>query len=207
MFGAAELSDEVVRGAAGGSRNDFTHVARAMEPQIRLMVVARLSPTPAQFDAIDEIVQQVMVALTEGISRLENRSVGGLKTYSSRIVSHKVADFINHRREGKLTLGIASLDSVVDALSGAGPLWQVLSSGGKSPPSAAVRAEQTSRLMAELGRLKPEHREVITQTFFDQLPVREIAEQMGTSRAAVSMLLIRAVQTLRRNLLGSRDLS
>ena len=85
-------------------------------------------------------------------------------------------------------------------MSGAGPLWQFISASGTSPPSAVERAELTRRLMLELGKLKPTYREVIALAIFDELPMRVVAERMHTTRPAASMLLIRAVQTLRRSM-------
>jgi RNA polymerase sigma factor (sigma-70 family) len=84
----------------------------------------------------------------------------------------------------------------------AGPLWQVLSQSGISPLSAADQNHRLNEVMAGLGQLKAEHREVITLAFFDQLPTREIGERMSITPAAASMLLIRAVKTLRRDLTG-----
>ncbi|UCC31401.1 MAG: hypothetical protein JSU86_03820 [Phycisphaerales bacterium] len=203
MLGAAELTDELVRRAAEGSKDDLGRVMEAMQPQVRMMVVARLSPAPEQLEAVDEVAQQVMVALTSGICRLESRSAGGLKAFVSGIVTRKVSDLLKKRGEGKIRLNAASLDSTVTALSEAGPLGQFLSCSGTSPLSAAERAERAGMLILELGRLKPEHREVITLAFFDQLPIGTVAAWMDLSRPAASMLLIRAVQTLRRKMTGS----
>jgi RNA polymerase sigma factor (sigma-70 family) len=72
-----------------------------------------------------------------------------------------------------------------------------------SPRTVVERAEQLNRLMIELGQLKPAYRDVITLAFFDQLPMDDIARRMDISRAAASMLLLRAVRTLRRNMTGS----
>ena len=94
MFGAATLTDEVVRAAAGGSQLDLARVSEAMLPQTRLMVWARLAPTANQLPAVDDITQDVMLALTEGISRLDHRTVGGLKAFVSGIVAHKVAEAV-----------------------------------------------------------------------------------------------------------------
>jgi DNA-directed RNA polymerase specialized sigma24 family protein len=95
---------------------------------------------------------------------------------------------------------MVSLDSTLAEYSSAGPLWQFLSLSGPSPASAAARAEQCSLVFTELGRLKPEHREVITYAFFDQLATAEIADRLNISRPAASMLLIRALESLRRRL-------
>ena len=70
-----------------------------------------------------------------------------------------------------------------------------------APPST----ELTERLISALGRLHEQQREIVTLAFFDQLPVSEIARQQGISRAASSMLLLRAVQTLRRSMTSSSD--
>ena len=62
------------------------------------MVVARLSPTPAQHHAAEDLVQQVLLALTTGVARLENRTVGGLKAFASGIVSKQVALLLRQKR-------------------------------------------------------------------------------------------------------------
>jgi RNA polymerase sigma factor (sigma-70 family) len=206
MFGAGALTDETVCAAAAGSRPDVARVAEMLQPQVRLMVVARLCPTPAQLDAVDEITQDVMLALTTSISRLETRTVDGLRAYLSGIVMHKVAGALQgQRRGGAGGRRPRSLDSTIASLSQAGPLWQFLSASGTSICSAIARAEMTERLIVSLGKLTAQHREIITLAFFDQLSVGEIARQQGSSRAAISMLLIRAVQTLRQAMTTPRD--
>jgi RNA polymerase sigma factor (sigma-70 family) len=202
MFGVGELTDGAVRAASEGAQTELGRVLEAMYHQVRLMVVARLSPAPARLGTVEEVTQQVMVALAAGIWRLENRTVVGLKAYASGIVVHKVSDALGGRIGGKADPGLVSLDSTVTSLSQAGPLWQFLSVSGTTPPSAAERSEQAARLIHELGRLKREHREVITLAFFDQVPMSEISGRMSISRPAASMLLIRAVQALRRAMTG-----
>lgn len=204
MFGAGALTDEVVRAAVAGSRRDVARVVETLQPQVRLMVAARLSPTPAQFDAVDEIAQEVMLALATGISRLENRTVDGLRGYLSGIVMRMVAEALKRRgKGGALGPAVRSLDSTIASFSHAGPLWQFLSASGTTVCTAVDRAEMTERLISALGRLQSQYREIITLAFFDQLSVAEIARQQDTTRPAASMLLLRAVQTLRRNMTDS----
>jgi RNA polymerase sigma factor (sigma-70 family) len=202
MIGAAELSDETVRAAAEGSPTERAHLMTVVEPQVRLMVLARLSTTPARFHAVEEVAQQVLLGLTAGLQRLENQTVNGLNAFVSGIVIRQVALSIKEgiARKGP---GMASLDSTASGLSRTGPLWQFLSASGMSPRTVVERAEQLNRLMIELGQLKPAYRDVITLAFFDQLPMDDIARRMDISRAAASMLLLRAVRTLRRNMTGS----
>jgi len=205
MQGTVDFTDETVCAAVEGSRPHLQRIAAAFEPHVRLMVAARLSPSPADYVAVDDLVQQVMMAISRNLARLQRRTVGGLKSYVSGIVRHAVSDYLSsrgpaarHRRPEK------SLDSTVAGVSCAGPLWQFLSASCVSPRTAAGQLEQTARLMTELGRLKKEHREVITLAFFDQLPTAEIARQLALSRAAASMLLVRAVKSLRQAM-GAAD--
>ena len=201
MFGAAGITDDVVRSAKAGSKDDLARLAEAVQPQVRLMIAARLSPRPCQFDAIDDLVQEVLTALTAAIGRIESLTVDGLRAYLSGVVSRQVALFIRTQDARPVGCGSPrSLDSTVASLSNAGPLWQFLSSSGTSPLSAAARAEQAVRLLRELGRLNDDYREVITLAFFDQLSPGEIGGRLGLSRGAASMLLIRAMRALRDNM-------
>lgn len=205
MFGVARLTDPVVRAAVGGSQPDLARVLEAIGAQVRLMVAARLSPTPAQFHAVEDIIQQAMIALATGISRLDSPTVSGLRAFASGIVRHTVCGFLSRHDDGDSNGPVtASLDSTVANISDVGPLWQFLSASGTSPSDAASRAEQITRVMAELGRLKPEHREVINIAFLGQVSLTETARQMGISRPAASMLLARALNTLRRSLAPPR---
>jgi len=201
MLDAWELTDEVIRAAAKGARKKLARILEAFEPRIRATVTVPLGPSPAQSHTVDEITQQVLEALAAGISRLEDQTVAGLKAFVSGIVTRKVSDLVKRGGNGKAGgPQTCSLDSTVTNLSGVGPLWQFIPVSGTSPPSAVERAELTRRLMLELGKLKPTYREVITLAIFDELPMRVVAGRMRTTRPAASMLLIRAVQTLRRSM-------
>jgi RNA polymerase sigma factor (sigma-70 family) len=203
MFGAEAITEQSIQAAADGSAEALADVLEALQPQIRLMVAARLSATPSQLNDVEDIVQEVVMALTAALARLENRTVDGLRAYVSAIVSNKVATFLRGAvKNGGGDRGARSLDTTIGSLSNAGPLWQFLSASGTSPLSAADRADKAARLIAELGRLKEDHREVITLAFFDQLSLSEIGARLNLSRQAASMLLLRAVRILRKNMPG-----
>jgi RNA polymerase sigma factor (sigma-70 family) len=206
MFGAATIDDEIVGRAADGHQGAMARVVDAVQPQIRLMVAARLSPTPSQLADVDDIVQEVEMALTAGFTRLEKRSVDGLRAFLSAIVTNKVAVFLRHTtKQCRAVRGARSLDTTIGTLSNAGPLWQFLSSSGTSPLTAADRADKAARLIAELGRLRADHREIITLAFFDQLGAGEIGERLGLSRQAASMNLLRAVRNLRLSMANGAE--
>jgi RNA polymerase sigma factor (sigma-70 family) len=201
MFGAARLTDELVAAAADGAELARAQVLEALRPQVWLMVMGRLSPSPAHWGAIDDLGAQVVLALLEGFDRLEQPTVRGLKAYLSGIVRHKVADFVaTDGKPGGHHLAIHSLESTVAGPSGTGRLHEFLVASGITPLSAVALAERISRLRSELGRLKDTYRLVITLMYFDQLRLAEIALQMQRSPKAVSVLLRRALRILGRNM-------
>ena len=206
MTEVTELTDSVVVAASEGSDWARTRLLQVLAPQVRLMVRARLAPSSAQLYAVDDLAEQVLAALAAGLPRLEARTTTGLKAFLSGIVNHKVTDFIRAGSPAGMRPAIQSLDSTVADFSQVGPMWQFLSASGVSPRTAVDHAERISKLMEEFGRLTAVHREILTLAFFDQLPLAEIAERMQLSRGAASMLLIRAVQTLRQNLVAASAL-
>lgn len=201
MTGAKELTVSMIVAAAEGSDEARAKILETVASQVRLMVLARLAPSPAQLGAVDEIAQQALVALNAGLARLKTRTAAGLKAYLSGVVQHKVADFI---RAGGRTRGagpvVCSLDTTVADFSQVGPMWQFLSASGVSPRTAVDQAERIRKLMEEFGGLRPLYREVLTLTFFDQLTTVEVAERLHLSRSRVSRLWGRARKTLQRRM-------
>ncbi len=203
MFGVAVLTDEVVVAATDGSNEAAARIAHALAPQVRVMVTGRFCAAPHQAHAVEDITQQVMIGISKGMSRLENRTVAGLAGYTSRIVSNKVADFLQSQRPTTHSPRVASLDSTVAGVSGTAPMWQLLSASGCTPLSDVARVEECDRVLRKLAELEEKDREIITLAFFDQLQTGQIAEQLGISRAAAAMRLLRAVNLLRRHMTGS----
>jgi RNA polymerase sigma-70 factor (ECF subfamily) len=74
----------------------------------------------------------------------------------------------------------------------------LLASDQTSPSQRAVRCEELLRLAAALARLPDDQRQVVELHHLKGLPVAEVAEQMGRTRAAVVGLLFRGLKKLRR---------
>ena len=199
MFGAQRLSSDQIAAAAAGDSVALEHVVTVLEPQVRLMIAARLSPTPVQLDAVDDLAQDTLMELTRAVRRLQNRTVAGLRSFVSVIASRKVFAYLRRANRPAGGVNLRSLDSTVGSFSQAGPLWQLLSGSTPSPSFLAVRGEQVAILLAELGKLEERNRRVITLAVFDQLGPTEIGTELGISPNAASHLLVRATRKLRQN--------
>src|SRR5262245_55831450 len=113
MFSSATiLTDELVRSAAGGSVVDRDRLLQALAVQVRAMVTARLAPAPAQFPVMEEIAQQALLNIAEGLSSLRVPGVVALRSFASTVVSRRVADYLR-RSNGVAAPGIRSLDSTL----------------------------------------------------------------------------------------------
>lgn len=202
MFGAEAITDAQVAAASQGSMSDRDKLLKALAPQVRAMIVIRLAPNVSQEHAVEDLAQQSLTDILSGLATLRTPVVGALKRFASTIVTRRVADYLRDGRGTKLR-ATASLDSSMAAMSSVAFLRELIPASDLSPRSIAARAEQTRNVLEGLGQLKEEHRTAIAMAFFDQLPISDVAEHFGISRPAASMLLIRAVKTLRRNLTGS----
>jgi len=202
-FGAAKLTDEIIRGAAEGSEGDLALVAEAMRPQIWAMVVVRLTPKPARFPDAEDLTQDAWLAVQKGIGGLRHQTVGGLRSYASTVVSNKVAAYFKNPAHMLGEKRITSLDEAVQRLSREGPLGAFLATADSSPSSKArasessrERQEQLSKALREMGRMRPEDRNVLVMALFDQLTTGQIAEKLGIKRPAAYQRVTRALVKL-----------
>lgn len=198
---SGELEDDLVAAAVGGSKAALEQLLPALTPRIRAMVVTRLSAAPGCYHTTQELTQNALIALTDGISRLERPTVAGLNAFLSGIVTHKVRDAL--RRPDLAGGGPASLDSQAAAGSSIGPLWRTIAGEDPTPSGEAVAGELQERLLEHLGRMHPRHREVIILSLIDRLDTDAIAKRMELTRRGAAMLLLRAVESLKARVTGA----
>ena len=67
MAHAHEIIERHLHDAADGNRHALDQLLEALQPQVHLMVAARLAATPAQFHAVEEIAQVSMIALVSAL--------------------------------------------------------------------------------------------------------------------------------------------
>jgi RNA polymerase sigma-70 factor (ECF subfamily) len=76
--------------------------------------------------------------------------------------------------------------------------------GGDDSGAAVDRADEVSRLMAEVESLSENHREVLMLFYYDEMSYREMAELLGVSAATINARLSEARGLLRARLGRSR---
>lgn len=168
--------------------------APAPEPDDVAAVYARYAPALHRFilhrvgDALvaEDLLHDVFVRMLVGLPQYEDRSYP-VSAWLYRIAACRAVDWlrVNGRRRA------ASLDQATE----------VASEGWPDGEQTAVDRELEQReLAAALAQLNERQAVVIKLRFFAELPVAEVAQQLGLTPGTVKSLQHRGLATLRRRL-------
>lgn len=122
----------------------------------------------------EDVLQETFIGAFRGLRSFEARA--SVKTWLTRILVLQAAQWNRGRRRRP-----------------AGPMED-------SIPAAAGSPEAAMDVQAALGRLSPEHREVLTLREFEGMNYEEIAEVLGVPRGTVESRLHRARSEMREKL-------
>ena len=180
--------------ARSGEQVAIDRLLRDALPRIRVMVRARLSPRLADEAELEDLAQDVLVALAKGITKISSSQPAVYRSYLSRIVHNRVASWLR-ARERSVLRAAASLDR--GSPSSASRALIEISAGIGTPSDAALQRELSSIALQELSRLAERQRDALILTLFDGLDTAELARTLDLSREAAAMLVLRAVRSLR----------
>jgi RNA polymerase sigma-70 factor, ECF subfamily len=188
---------------ARARRGDPAILGRLMERyQAYLMLLAEVQldrKLRAKVDASD-VVQHTFLEAFRDFGQFRGGSEGELIAWLRQILSRNLAQELRRyqgtkRRDVRLE---RSLDHELDASSLA--LERGLVAEGSSPSREAMRRESAVILADALNKLPKDYREVILLRHIRNLPVAEVAQEMGRSTEAVRHLWMRALAKLRTEL-------
>lgn len=196
----AELLDRARQGEPAA----VERLLEAQRERLRRMISLRLDPALARRVDASDIVQDVMVEVSQRLADYLRRPDMPFHLWLRHIARDHIIDaYRRHRlargrsvdREQPLVPAGLSEPSSLD-------LAAQFIDQEITPASAAVRAELQKRLQEAVARLDEDDREVILMRHFEQLSNQEVAAALGLSEAAASMRHLRAVRRLRAELLG-----
>jgi RNA polymerase sigma-70 factor, ECF subfamily len=171
---------ELLVAARGGDAEAWKTLYQRYLPSVWQQAYALISDV----HAAEDVTSETMLALLEGIDRLESdapKIAGWLRS----VVKCKAAD--HHRRvfrsRDKLPLAAGPIDSA----------------SGESNPAGPLESEETRyQVLQVLDGLPERQRTILEWKYFDALRVREIAERLGQTEKAVETILYRARREFRR---------
>jgi RNA polymerase sigma-70 factor (ECF subfamily) len=177
------LVEQLLREAQTGSRRAFGEIAEMYRGELLRYAASRTGPQLRGRLEPEDVVQDALRVAFEGLERFEWRGPQSLGCWLRGIVEHRIR---NASRGREARLARISLESLLEPAA-----------SGPSPSRVVRREERFERLQRALQGLSPDHRQVIELARLRGLKIREIADRMGRSEAAVKKLLSRALEDLR----------
>src|SRR5216683_3036490 len=128
-------------------------------------------------DRVDDLVQDVWIAVWQALPRLNNQAT--LKSYIARITQNIC---VTHVRRALVRQAQPLSDSLPDP--------------APAPDEAAAHAMRRARLV-EAVRSLPENLKAVASLYLEDMPVKDIALALGISESNVSVRLHRAKSAIR----------
>lgn len=174
---------ELVLGAQRGETAALRALYQRYLPAVWRYVYGRLD---GDRPVAEDVVSETFLAAVRGVRQLdpERALVSG---WLIGIARNKLAD---HWRGAKRTLRLVRQAELVEA--GRGVVADVA--------TTVEAAEARSRVAEVMGRLPDDERIVLEWKYFEDLPVREIAQRLGRTEKAVEATLYRARRAVRAHL-------
>ena len=171
-------------------RNYLRFLART---QLPIHLRARLDPS--------DIVQQSMLQAHEAAEDFRGNSDAELMAWLRAILGGVVAHAIRDQHRG--VRDVYKEHSIQQQLDQSSLFLANALISPVQAPSVAMRQEELARSVAELVEELPDaQRDAIVLHYWQQLPLKQVAETLGKSPAAVAGLLQRGLATLREKAEG-----
>ena len=172
----AEARDEgLLRRCQRGDREALAELLNRHRPLI-WSVSRRVTGRGAQ---LEDIVQDAMVAVIEGVDRFRGES--RLSTWIASVAARTALNWVNRRPERRETA-----------------LEERLAAADTDPAAKAELHEAGARLQEAIDRLPAEHRAAVCLRHVEGLSVQEVAEALGIPEGTVKSRLHYARRELRR---------
>jgi RNA polymerase sigma-70 factor (ECF subfamily) len=179
----AMATEDVLRGERLERFRDYLRLLARLQLDDRIQ--GKLDPS--------DVVQQTLIKAHQAMEQFRGQTDAELAGWLRRILANTMTDAVRKyqnevRRERSLLQTLDESSAKLEA-------W--LHAAQDSPSDQAVRNEQVLQLAAGLGELPDDQRRAVELRYLKDMPVPEIAAQMGKTEPAVAGLLRRGLQRLR----------
>ncbi len=175
-----DSTQTLVRNARGGDRQAFDALAARFRGRLSTFVRLRLGTGLRRSVEVDDVLQESLLRAFRSIGNAEFETRQAFFSWLSTITERVIIDFA--RRYSARPSSPLDHDVVAEDVS---------------PSRGLRREERFERLQQALDSLSPDDREAIVLARIQGLPLKEIAQRMNRSHAAVAQLLSRALKKLR----------
>lgn len=171
--------EEALCAIAGGDERAFLWLYNSAQPRLLGYATGILAGDRA---AAEDVVDEAFMAVWQQAGRYS--ASGSAEGWLRRIVRNKVVDHLRRTHSARhCDLADDQLERIADAAAG--------------PDRIAEKNSARDELARALARLSPDHREAVWLCYFEELPLSEIAQQVGCPENTVKTRLFHARKALR----------
>jgi RNA polymerase sigma-70 factor, ECF subfamily len=178
---------DLIARARAGDREAFDLVAERLRERLAAFIATRLGDHLERLVEIDDVLQETYLRALKSLDRFEEGGEEGFFRWLCGIALHVIQE--SARRGGREWILPVDFEAP---------------GKGTAPEKRSQRDERFDRLQEALDGLTPDHRKVIVLARIERLPIKEVARQMDRTPEAVTQLLWRALQNLKKHF-GTTD--
>jgi RNA polymerase sigma-70 factor (ECF subfamily) len=182
-----QLIDRIKR----GDREAFAPLFDKYRPRLAVLIHFRMGPQLRPLYEVDDLLQETMLRAYRDVDRFDYRKPGSFFLFLARIAEHVVIDAARSQHCGKRNPGLRVPLRSDSHPSGIEPV------DANTPSKLFREQESLGRLIRHLDALPGHYRQVIILAKIDGLTTQQIADRLGKSREAASLILHRALKQLR----------
>lgn len=175
-----------------GDSQAFSLLFQKYRRRLSVLIHYKLNPEKRHIVDVDDILQETFLTAFRDMSTFEYRSPGSFMSWLSRIADHVIIDHARYEsRQKRQAKDIVRFRSASNP-DGPEPV------DSTTPSRILTQQQAVQRLRDRLDQLPDNYRTVILLAKVEGLSTKEIAERLGQSRQAVSLLLHRAIRRFRQ---------
>lgn len=182
---------DLIRRIEAGDQEAFSPLFLRYRRRLSVIVYYKLGPGLSPFVSVRDILQDTCLRAFRDFRQFRYSGPGSFLRWLSRIADHVVVDQARYANRDKRRHGAQLRFKSEGNPNGPEPV------DSRSPDRDLDEREGIRELVRDLDRLPEDYRRVLVLVKIHGLSIAEVAEQIGRSPNAVSILLSRAVGRFR----------
>jgi RNA polymerase sigma-70 factor (ECF subfamily) len=179
---ASVFAQWLVRARAGDAAA-FERVLARTASRLRGFVDARLGRRLRASLRHSDVLQNTYLQMVDALPSFDGKDEDQFVAWAAKIIEHDI-----HRQHR----WFGAKKRRPPSTSERNALARILTDPPPTPSAEFCAAERSASVRRALGRLEPDHSEVIQLALIEGLPHKDVAARLGRSEGACRMLLLRA---------------
>ncbi len=172
-----------------GDKEAFSRLFEKYRTRLAVIIHYRLGRSLRRDADVDDVLQETLLRAYRDIERFEYKAPGSFMSWLARIADHVIVDMARAQNRQKRAGEHVRFRSESNP-GGPEP------ADSRTPSRIFAENESLDRFVETLGRLPEDYRRVILLAKVEGLTTSEVAERLGKSNEATSLLLHRAIRRL-----------